>query len=83
MLATCGSADDGAKAVESLDRMFSFWTAGSETRRASTILRRLDQAGDPPLSIADSQPGRDELLDAARLGARGIVLKAMAPSRVA
>jgi hypothetical protein len=47
VLATCG-ADDG-EAVESLDRMFSFWTE-TPKRDGPTSCDDWIKAGDPPLS---------------------------------
>jgi DNA-binding NarL/FixJ family response regulator len=43
------------------------------------VLRRLDPSKPPAVIVLTASNDEDELLDAARLGARGIVLKAMAP----
>jgi DNA-binding NarL/FixJ family response regulator len=42
-------------------------------------LRRLDPAQPPAVVVLTASQDEDQLLDAARQGARGIVLKAMAP----
>jgi DNA-binding NarL/FixJ family response regulator len=44
-----------------------------------SLLRRLDSTKPPAVIILTAVQDEDMLLDAARLGARGIVLKAMAP----
>jgi DNA-binding NarL/FixJ family response regulator len=43
------------------------------------VLRRLDPSQPPAVVVLTASQDEGELLDAARLGARGIVLKAMAP----
>jgi two-component system, NarL family, nitrate/nitrite response regulator NarL len=79
VLATCGSADDGLKAVESLDPDVLVLDLKLRNETGLDVLRRLDPSRRPAVVVLTASQDEDELLDAARLGARGIVLKAMAP----
>lgn len=75
----CSTAEEGYRAVMSdtpdvlvLDLMLP----GND---GLSLLRRLDSARSPAVIILTAVQDEDMLLDAARLGARGIVLKATAP----
>jgi DNA-binding NarL/FixJ family response regulator len=75
----CSTAEEGYRAVMSdtpdvlvLDLMLP----GND---GLSLLRRLDSARSPAVIILTAVQDEDLLLDAARLGARGIVLKATAP----
>src|SRR5216684_3343635 len=79
VLRTCGTAEEGYLAVMSdapdvlvLDLMLP-------GENGLSLLRRLDSTKPPAVIILTAMQDEDLLLDAARLGARGIVLKAQAP----
>jgi DNA-binding NarL/FixJ family response regulator len=76
---TCSTAGEGYRAVNEdhpdvmvLDLMLP----GED---GLSLLRRLDATKPPAVIVLTAVQDEDLLLDAARLGARGIVLKAMAP----
>jgi DNA-binding NarL/FixJ family response regulator len=76
---TCSTAGEGFRAVNEdhpdvmvLDLMLP----GED---GLSLLRRLDSTKPPAVIVLTAVQDEDLLLDAARLGARGIVLKAMAP----
>jgi two-component system, NarL family, nitrate/nitrite response regulator NarL len=76
---TCSTAEEGYRAVMAdqpdvlvLDLMLP----GDD---GLSLLRRLDANKAPAVIVLTAVQDEDLLLDAARLGARGIVLKAMAP----
>lgn len=76
---TCSTAREGYRAVNEdhpdvmvLDLMLP----GED---GLSLLRRLDATKPPAVIVLTAVQDEDLLLDAARLGARGIVLKAMAP----
>jgi two-component system, NarL family, nitrate/nitrite response regulator NarL len=76
---TCSTAGEGFRAVNEdhpdvmvLDLMLP----GED---GLSLLRRLDTTKPPAVIVLTAVQDEDLLLDAARLGARGIVLKAMAP----
>ena len=80
VLAACSSIEEGYKAVMThspdvlvLDSMLPPGEGGL------ALLGRLDSSKPPAVIILTAVQDEDLLLDAARLGARGIVLKAMAP----
>ena len=80
VMAACSSIDEGYEAVLThspdvlvLDLMLPPGEGGL------TLLGRLDSSKPPAVIILTAVQDEDLLLDAARLGARGIVLKAMAP----
>ena len=79
VLATCATADDGLKAVESLSPDVLILDLKLHDESGLDVLRRLDGGKRPAVVVLTASQDEDELLDAARLGARGIVLKAMAP----
>ena len=80
VLAACSSIEEGYEAVMThspdvlvLDLMLPPGEGGL------VLLGRLDSSKPPAVIILTAVQDEDLLLDAARLGARGIVLKAMAP----
>jgi DNA-binding NarL/FixJ family response regulator len=79
VLAACSTLDEGWSAVSAYrpDVVVLDLKLGSEDGR--TILRRLDPSRPPSAVVLTASHEEDVLLDAARLGARGIVLKATAP----
>lgn len=79
VLATCGTADDGLRAVAALQPDVLVLDLKLRDETGLDLLRRLDSNKRPAIVVLTASHDDDELLDAARLGARGIVLKAMAP----
>ena len=79
VLATCGTLDEGWEAVSrhNPDVVVLDLKLGTEDGRV--LLRRLDPSKPPSVVVLTASHEEDVLLDAARLGARGIVLKATAP----
>lgn len=80
VMAACSSVEEGYEAVMThspdvlvLDLMLPPGEGGL------SLLGRLDPSKPPAVIILTAVQDEDLLLDAARLGARGIVLKAMAP----
>lgn len=78
VLATCGSAAEGLAAIEAHKPDVVVLDLKLPGEDGLSVLRRLRSDG-PPVVVLTASQDEDELLDAARLGARGIVLKAMAP----
>jgi DNA-binding NarL/FixJ family response regulator len=79
VLTTCSTASEGLQAVESLKPdvlVLDLKLAGDD---GLSVLRRLDSTKPPAVVVLTASQDEDDLLAAARLGARGIVLKAMAP----
>ena len=79
VLAACSTLDEGWNAVSKYrpDVVVLDLKLGPDDGR--TILRRLDPSRPPAVVVLTASHEEDVLLDAARLGARGIVLKATAP----
>jgi DNA-binding NarL/FixJ family response regulator len=79
VLATCSTAAEGLRAVETLQPdvlVLDLKLAGGD---GLSLLRQLDSTRPPAVVVLTASHDEDDLLAAARLGARGIVLKAMAP----
>src|SRR4051812_40008553 len=79
VIRTCTTAEEGYTAVmtETPDVLvLDLMLPGGD---GLSLLRRLDSTKSPAVIILTAVQDEDMLLDAARLGARGIVLKAMAP----
>ena len=75
----CSTAQEGFEAVETLKPdvlVLDLKLAGDD---GLSLLRRLDSTKPPAVVVLTASQDEDDLLAAARLGARGIVLKAMAP----
>ena len=79
IVAMCGTAADGLNAVEALKPDVLLLDLALPDDSGLNVLRRLDPSGPPAVVVLTASQDEGELLDAARLGARGIVLKAMAP----
>jgi DNA-binding NarL/FixJ family response regulator len=79
VLAACGTAADGLNAVEALHPDVLVLDLKLPGQDGLDVLRRLDPNRPPAVVVLTASHDEEELLDAARLGARGIVLKAMAP----
>lgn len=79
VLATCGTVDEAWEAVatHTPDVVVLDLKLGDED--GLNLLRRLDPTRPPAVVVLTASHDEDLLLDAARQGARGIVLKAMAP----
>ena len=79
VLATCETADDGLRAVAALQPDVLVLDLKLRDVNGLDVLRQLDANKRPAVVVLIATHDETELLDAARLGARGIVLKAMAP----
>jgi DNA-binding NarL/FixJ family response regulator len=79
VVATCGTATEGLDAVQSLHPDVLVLDLRLHDENGLDVLRRLDPNERPAVVVLTATHDEEELLDAARLGARGIVLKAMAP----
>src|SRR6185295_1202988 len=79
VIRTCSTAEEGYQAVmaETPDVLVLDLMLPGED--GLSLLRKLDVEKPPAVIILTAVQDEDLLLDAARLGARGIVLKAMAP----
>jgi DNA-binding NarL/FixJ family response regulator len=78
VLATCGTAAEGIKAVESLRPDVVVLDLKLPDSDGLDVLRLLDPRA-VRVVVLTASVDEDEWLDAARLGARAVVLKAMAP----
>jgi two-component system, NarL family, nitrate/nitrite response regulator NarL len=79
VVAMCGTAAEGLQAVETLHPDVLLLDLALPDESGLSVLRRLDPTKPPAVVVLTASQDEGELLDAARLGARGIVLKAMAP----
>jgi DNA-binding NarL/FixJ family response regulator len=79
VVAMCGTAAEGFHAVQSLSPDVLLLDLQLPDEHGLTLLRRLEPGRPPAVVVLTASQDERELLDAARLGARGIVLKAMAP----
>lgn len=79
VLATCGTAAEGWEAVTSHEPDILILDLKLPDSDGLSLLRRLDPTRPPAVVVLTASQDEHVLLDAARLGARGIVLKAMAP----
>jgi DNA-binding NarL/FixJ family response regulator len=79
IVAMCGTAAEGLRAVETLRPDVLLLDLALPDDSGLNVLRRLDPKAPPAVVVLTASQDEGELLDAARLGARGIVLKAMAP----
>ncbi len=78
VLAACGNGADGLKAVEELRPDVVVLDLKLPDMDGLEVLRSLDPAR-APVVVLTASLDEDEWLDAARLGARAVVLKATAP----
>lgn len=79
VLATCGRADDALRAVGELHPDVLVLDLKLPDEDGLSLLRRLNPGRPPAVVVLTATQDEEDLLDAVRLGARGIVLKAMAP----
>jgi len=79
VLATCGSVEEGLEAVHTLDPDVLVLDLKLREDDGLSVLKQLDPNKPPAVVVLTASQDEDDLVDAARLGARGIVLKAMAP----
>jgi DNA-binding NarL/FixJ family response regulator len=79
VLATCGTVEDAWEAVSSQHPDVVVLDLNLPDDNGLALLRRLDPTQPPAVVVLTASHDEDQLLDAARQGARGIVLKAMAP----
>jgi len=75
----CGTAAEGLRAVAAHNPDVLLLDLALPDESGLSVLRRLDPTRPPAVVVLTASQDEGELLDAARLGARGIVLKAMAP----
>jgi DNA-binding NarL/FixJ family response regulator len=79
VVAMCGTAAEGLRAVAAHNPDVLLLDLALPDESGLSVLRRLDPTRPPAVVVLTASQDEGELLDAARLGARGIVLKAMAP----
>jgi DNA-binding NarL/FixJ family response regulator len=79
VLATCRTAAEGWQAVMSHKPDVLLLDLKLPDANGLSLLRRLDPTQPPAVVVLTAEQDENVLLDAARLGARGVVLKAMAP----
>jgi DNA-binding NarL/FixJ family response regulator len=79
VVATCGTAAEGLAAVEATRPDVLLLDLKLPGEDGLSVLRRLDPSKPPAVVVVTASQDEDDLIAAARLGARGIVLKAMAP----
>jgi DNA-binding NarL/FixJ family response regulator len=79
VMAMCGTAAEGLRAVDTFHPDVLLLDLKLPDESGLSLLRRLDPTTSPAVVVLTATQDEGELLDAARLGARGIVLKATAP----
>jgi DNA-binding NarL/FixJ family response regulator len=79
VLAKCGTAAEGLEAASSLDPDVLVLDLALPDRNGLEVLRSLDPTKRPAVVVLTASDDEEELLSAVNLGARGVVLKAMAP----
>jgi DNA-binding NarL/FixJ family response regulator len=79
VMATCGTVADAWKALTAHHPDVLILDLNLPDEDGLSLLRQLDPAQPPAVVVLTASHDEDLLLDAARQGARGIVLKAMAP----
>jgi two-component system, NarL family, nitrate/nitrite response regulator NarL len=79
VIAKCGTAAEGLEAARSLDPDVIVLDLSLPDQNGLDVLRSLDPAKRPAVVVLTASDDEEELLAAVSLGARGVVLKAMAP----
>jgi DNA-binding NarL/FixJ family response regulator len=79
VIARCGTAAEGLSAAQSLDPDVVVLDLSLPDQNGLSVLRTLQSAPRPAVVVLTASHDEEELLAAVRLGARGVVLKAMAP----
>jgi DNA-binding NarL/FixJ family response regulator len=79
VLGTCGTVEEAWRAVITHRPDVVILDLNLPDGNGLALLRRLDPSQRPAVVVLTASEDEDLLLDAARQGARGIVLKAMAP----
>lgn len=79
VVAACSTAAEGLHAIETLRPDVVLLDLKLPGEDGLSVLRRLDPAKPPAVVVLTASQDADDLIAAARLGARGIILKAMAP----
>lgn len=79
VLAKCGTAAEGLQAASSLDPDVLVLDLSLPDQNGLEVLRNLDATKRPAVVVLTASDDEEELLSAVSLGARGVVLKAMAP----
>jgi DNA-binding NarL/FixJ family response regulator len=79
VLAACGSVEDGLAAVETTKPDLLVLDMKLSDGDGLGVLRRLDPTAPPAVVVLTAIEDEDVWLDAVRMGARGVVLKATAP----
>jgi len=79
VLTTCSTVAEALQAIERLQPDVVVLDLKLANEDGLSLLRQLDSSKPPAVVVLTASQEEDDLLSAARLGARGIVLKAMAP----
>jgi DNA-binding NarL/FixJ family response regulator len=79
VLATCGTAADAWEAIQVHEPDLVVLDLHLADGDGRSLLKRLDPSRAPAVVVLTASDDEDVLLDAVRLGARGVVLKATAP----
>jgi len=79
VLTTCSTVAEALQEIERLQPDIVVLDLKLANEDGLTLLRQLDSSKPPAVVVLTASQEEDDLLSAARLGARGIVLKAMAP----
>jgi DNA-binding NarL/FixJ family response regulator len=79
VIARCVTAAEGLSAAQSLDPDVVVLDLSLPDQNGLSVLRTLQSVPRPAVVVLTASHDEEELLAAVRLGARGVVLKAMAP----
>jgi len=79
VIGRCTTAAEGLKAAQSLSPDVVVLDLTLPDDSGLNVLRKLDPKGRPAVVVLTASHDEEDLLNAVRLGARGVVLKAMAP----
>ena len=79
VIAKCSTVTSGIRAIESLHPDVVILDLRLRLEEGFSVLRHLGSRASPAVVVLTASEDQEDLLEAARLGARGIVLKAVAP----